>query len=202
VLKVGILILGAAWFCAACFGLKVVWTYDNTPGRASAPPRDWPSRSRIAPPSGASTLVFFAHPRCPCTRASVESLAEIASRCGKRLSIIAILYRPIGSAPDWDHADIRRSIEAIPGARVQSDEGGREAKLFHAATSGAAILFDGSGRLLFSGGITGARGHSMSGGGRDTVIQWALSGSAARGSAPVYGCSLFAREGAATEKRS
>jgi hypothetical protein len=73
---------------------------------------------------------------------------------------------------------------------LRIDEGGAEARRFGAATSGQALLYDAAGRLVFSGGITPARGHSGDSAGRDAIIRWVERGTAPQKSAFVFGCSL------------
>jgi hypothetical protein len=53
------------------------------------------------------------------------------------------------------------------------------------------MLYDGNGRLLFSGGITGARGHSGDNAGRSTVLSLLSRDTVDRAETPVFGCSLF-----------
>ena len=187
----GLTALGAVWFCAACVGLKMVWAYDSTPGVTAAPSPVWPAASCIPRPSGRATLVMFAHPRCPCTRASVEQLTELAARCGTKLSVNVVFYKPMKSCSDWSRTDSWRSAAAIPGSLIFSDEGGVEARRFRAKTSGQTMLYDESGRLLFSGGITGSRGHSETNPGSDAIASLLLTGKADATRTPVFGCSLI-----------
>jgi hypothetical protein len=81
---------------------------------------------------------------------------------------------------------------AIPGVPSVDDEGGVEAKRFGVATSGHVLLFDRAGRLLFSGGITPARGHEGDSLGRDALIERLAGTRTISGPAtsPVFGCPL------------
>jgi hypothetical protein len=71
------------------------------------------------------------------------------------------------------------------------DHDGVEARRFGAATSGQVILYDARGTLLFSGGITPARGHSGDSTGRDAILALLIDGSSEASETPVFGCSLF-----------
>jgi hypothetical protein len=71
------------------------------------------------------------------------------------------------------------------------DDEGAEANRFHAATSGQTLLYDADGRLLFSGGITGSRGHAGDNAGENAIVSWVNSGAAARTETSVFGCALF-----------
>ena len=58
------------------------------------------------------------------------------------------------------------------------------------------MFYDARGALLFSGGITGARGHAGDNAGRRAIVAL-LNRSPARSRATnVFGCSLFARKSA------
>jgi hypothetical protein len=146
-------ILPVAWVALVGFGLYVSFAYETTPSRAAASPTVWPAGTVIARNEHGATLVLFAHPACPCTRASLSELAEIA-RAVPATARIEIVFVLAGSLAD-------RSGELaseIPGAVVTIDTG-TEAARFGVATSGTVVVYDRDGRLQFSGGITGSRGH-------------------------------------------
>ena len=58
------------------------------------------------------------------------------------------------------------SAAEIPGVEVVSDEDDAQSAAFGAAVSGQTLLYDREGRLIFSGGITAARGHAGDNAGR------------------------------------
>ena len=82
-----------------------------------------------------------AHPHCPCTRASIESLARIMTRCRGLVTAHVAFCKPAGFPGDWEQTDLWRSAAAIPDVEVFCDEEGREARRFGAATSGCVLLF-------------------------------------------------------------
>jgi hypothetical protein len=53
------------------------------------------------------------------------------------------------------------------------------------------VLYNAAGALLFSGGITAARGHEGDNAGREMVLAHLAANDAGR-RAPVFGCPLFA----------
>ena len=71
------------------------------------------------------------------------------------------------------------------------DDNGVEARRFHAVTSGQTALYDIEGRLLFSGGITGSRGHSGDNAGRSAIVSLLNTGDAERTETSVFGCPLY-----------
>jgi hypothetical protein len=134
---------------------------------------------------------MLAHPRCSCTRASLNELAILMTRAAGRLSATVIFVRPDGTPPGWDDTDLRRTAAAIPGVHVLTDSAGLEASRFGAWTSGQVCYYDAAGRLAFSGGITAGRGHEGDNAGRSS-LEARLAGydSGPRHTA-VFGCSLF-----------
>jgi hypothetical protein len=77
---------------------------------------------------------------------------------------------------------------------VVSDSGGIEAGLFGAEASGATLLFDAQGGLLFSGGITASRGHAGENAGENAVVSLINGERAPLSRTFVFGCSFRARE--------
>ena len=64
------------WVAAVAFGGRVLFQYENTPGRVGALPPAWPA-AQIERATDRPTLVMLAHPHCPCTAASIGELAQI-----------------------------------------------------------------------------------------------------------------------------
>jgi hypothetical protein len=83
--------------------------------------------------------------------------------------------RPHGTPDGWDDTDLRRSAAEIPGVTVMSDLDEAEADLFSAQASGQTMLYDASGKLLFSGGITASRGHSGDNAGSSSIVSFVLA---------------------------
>lgn len=140
--------------------------------------------------AGQPTLVVFAHPRCPCSRASVGELALIMAKARGQVQARVWFYRPAGMPEDWAHTDLWHSASAIPGVSVAGDEGGAEAARFHATVSGQTLLYRGDGRRLFNGGITSARGHSGDNAGRSAVLALLQGHTFQAVETPVFGCAL------------
>jgi hypothetical protein len=184
-------VLVAIWLFCIAAGLEVLFNYENSPGREGPAVVDWPSTTRILRDSAHSTLIMFAHPQCPCTRASLGELNLLMTHCQGRVTAHVVFFKPEEFTADWTKTDLWRSAEAIPGVRVRVDEGGVESELFHAQTSGFTVLYDTQGRLLFRGGITSARGHSGDNAGRAALQALIRGDSADQTHTRVFGCSLL-----------
>ncbi len=186
-------LFGAVLTLAIVAGTGMLWRYSLTPGVAGTPPAVWPAQSRLARKAGALTLVMLVHPHCSCSRASLEELATLMAQAPGRLGASVIFLDPPGFDERWAKTDLWRSAMAIPGVSATIDHG-REAHLFGAATSGQTMLYGGDGRLLFSGGITAARGHYGDNAGTQAIAAL-LERPAGHGRGDrtaVYGCALFA----------
>jgi hypothetical protein len=178
------------WLGLVATGLAMVAAYDNRPGVSAEAPHSWPEASRLDRTDDRPTLVMVVHPRCDCSRASVAELAELMARATVRPRAYVAILKPRGLAEDWDVTGIRHAAMRIPGVKVIRDEGGGEARSFGAQTSGQTLLYDARGNLLFSGGITAARGHAGESVGRTAILSLLNHEPASARTSSVFGCSL------------
>ena len=173
-------------------GTFFLWGYENAPGVKSRPvPSVFPAESGIPKDGARPTLLMFAHPHCPCTRASLAELSRLMARARDRVAAHILFLKPAEVKGDWVQSDLWASAAAIPGVRVVADESGREAARFGAGTSGLTLLYGADGRLLFSGGITAARGHEGDNAGRNALTSLLTAGEGEGAETPVFGCQLF-----------
>jgi len=189
-------ILSAAvlgWLATVATGMAMLSAYANTPGAPAHAPSEWPVASTIARHAGTATLLVFAHPNCPCTRATLAELDRLLAHVDGGADVHVVLWQP--DAPDAASAETSLAdlAAAIPHVQVQWDARGREAARFGVATSGEVLLYDGNDRLRFAGGITGARGHEGDNAGSDALLLQLTAASEAAASSPVFGCGLGSR---------
>lgn len=188
------IVLGVVlWLSLVGGGMAVLSRHMATPGTAAQAPGDWPAASAFPPATDKATLLMWCHPRCPCTRATLEELAELAERTRATVDIQVNFIRPAGTSLGWVQGDLWRQAAAIPGVRVAVDEGS-EARLFGVRTSGQTLIFGKDRRLLFSGGLTSGRGHVGENDGLTAAIRQAEAGGGKLETTPVYGCALFTAE--------
>lgn len=174
-------------------GLALLWNYENAPGSAGAPPSEWPLDSGIHLATDRATLIMLTHPHCPCSRASMGELARLMAQAQGRVTAYALFVKREGTSDDWEKTDLWQSAASIPGVNIVVDDG-VEAERFHAETSGQTVLYDAEGHLLFSGGITGSRGHSGDNAGRSAIVSLLNSGEAEQAETSVFGCPLFSAD--------
>jgi hypothetical protein len=181
------------WLTAVTLGFVALGRYSTTPGEPTAASVQWPATSPLSrAPSGRFTLLLFAHPKCPCTRATMGELAILMARNMARVEAQVLFVRPPGVGPDWERTDLWDKAAKIPGVRVRADDGGVEAVRFGATTSGDVFLYDAGGGLRFAGGITASRGQAGDNAGRSAVEALLAGGSDATARTPTYGCRLLA----------
>ena len=137
---------------------------------------------------------MLAHPRCPCTRASVAELSVLMTRAEGRVDAHVLFVEPRGTQAGFARSALWDAAAAIPGVEVHLDPGGRTADLFGARTLGQVVLYAPDGHLLFAGGITSSRGHQGDNAGLDRVLSLLRGGNAERAESSVFGCGLFDKE--------
>ncbi|MET0791258.1 MAG: RedB protein [Polyangiaceae bacterium] len=181
----------AAWLLLIAAGVAALTEYSVRAGEQGITPAHWPAGSMITPIPGRDTLVMFVHPKCTCSRASLSELNEIMNAAdGGAVSAFVVFLHPRGAEAGWDQTDSWASAARLPNTTRLVDREGMEADRFGALVSGHTVLYDARGTLLFSGGVTGSRGHAGDNVGRRTVLQllaknWSLPERHA-----VFGCPL------------
>jgi hypothetical protein len=182
---------GVLWLLAVGAGFVVMFNYQNASGRVGLTPQHWPAGTRLTLDHAHNTLIMFAHPQCPCTRASLEELNRLLARSQGRVAAQVLFFKPGKFTDDWTRTGLWRSAAAIPGVTVHEDLDGAQARLFGAETSGYVLLYDTHGQLLFRGGITGDRGHAGDNAGENAVVSLLAGQNVNLKQTPVYGCSLL-----------
>jgi hypothetical protein len=181
-------ILTVAWVLAIAAGMAWMVRFDSTPGAPARAPANWPAQAGVAR-GGEYTLVMSAHPRCPCTRASLDELAIVMAASEKRMTARVLFFVPEDAPQEWWDTELWRTAAGIPDVTPVLDRGGTLQRVFGAETSGSVAVYDAVGRLQFNGGLTAARGQRGENPGRLTLISLIETGEAAR-MTPVFGCPL------------
>jgi hypothetical protein len=188
------------WGVLIVAGMAMLWRYKSTPGNAATAPELWPASSQIARAPGRATVVMFAHPKCACTRASIDELAALTTNVSSQADIHVMFFKPPATPEGWENSDTRRRASELRGVAVRTDADGSESKRFGAKTSGETLVYDAVGKLVYHGGITSARGHAGDNAGRRRITELIMQGKTDKGSAPTFGCGL--EETASEQSRS
>jgi hypothetical protein len=188
--------MGVLWFAACLAGIYAAMGYDYKPGGLGDARSGWPEGTTLEKRAGRPALLFFMHPRCGCTEASVRQLAKVAA--SRDAEVLVSCYVP-AEAPDrraWAEGPTLRALRQIPKARIRFDPDGAEARRFGAETSGTVLVYDPAGREIFRGGITDRRGGEADNPGIQRLARVLTAGRRAAGApTPVYGCPLTAPRG-------
>lgn len=178
-----------AWGTAVVSGFVAAERHAGTAGAAGRPVAEWPAGSTLTRDASRPTLLVFLHPRCPCSKATVEELSRLLARCGDRMRTEVVFATDPALGADWREGGTWQAVGELPGVLRHEDADGTQARLFGARTSGQALLFGADGATLFAGGLTAARGHAGDNPGEAAIRELVLHGRGAR-SAPVFGCAL------------
>jgi hypothetical protein len=180
--------IGILWIASIAYGICAVRGYESTPGATAAAPANWPIASGIPRKIGALQLVMFVHPKCSCTRASLEELSAVLTQLPGPVSAWIVIEDD--RAPPSTGRPVDPPIAHLAHVTTMYDSQGAEAHLFGAHTSGHIVLYDAEGTLQFSGGITGARGHVGDNWGLKRLIGAAKHPGRLATTHFVYGCPL------------
>lgn len=178
------------WLLAVGCGLYRMLAYEFEPGRAADAPARLPAAVRSELASGLPNLLMVVHPQCPCTQASLEELDRLLSRHPGQVQATCFFVWPRSQSQDWVRSDSWKQASRVPNLRMVLDVEGQRARLLGAYTSSQTYLYGRDDRLLFSGGITGSRGHA--GENSSSALLESLILEPQAGSVPahtqVYGC--------------
>ncbi|HVR83414.1 MAG TPA: RedB protein [Planctomycetota bacterium] len=164
--------------------------YDRQAGKEISVATEWPRTSALVHLPGQPTVILAAHPKCPCTEASLLALADLVARSPVPIRGYVLFLRPTDLASSWAHTELWDQASKIPGFLPLEDVDGREARLLGATTSGHVLYFDGQGSLRYSGGITSARGSRGESAGKNSLLALLTYGKTPLDRTPVFGCPL------------
>lgn len=185
------LVLFAVWSLLVAAGSGALSLYEFH-GRNPALATDrWPDNSVLSLDGTRPALVFFMHPRCPCTAASLAELDRVLSQQGDRFHAYAVVTVPPGADPRWEEGRNLDAARRLPNTTLIFDRGGALARRFGAVDSGTLLVFASGGSRLFAGGITASRGHEGESTGSEALLAIAAGDSPLQTESPVFGCSLL-----------
>ena len=179
-----------AWLLVCAAGFVLILNYQNAGMSVAHARNSWPAETRILLHRTRDSLIVFAHPKCPCTRATLGELNHLLAQCKRPVAVQVWFLKPAGFPDDWTRSDLWRMAAAIPSVSVHEDMDGIEARRFGAETSGAVLLYDTQGKLLFRGGITAGRGHMGENVGESAILSLLAGRKPGVAQTLVYGCSL------------
>jgi hypothetical protein len=194
------------WLAAVVWLFGQMMGYESQPAPAAVVAQSWPDQTAAQRISGKYSLVVFIHPHCPCSRATLDTISRLITHHEKVLSTTLFFVLPDDVSRDWAKTDLYQRAQELVSAGVKIDSAAIEANRFGGTTSGQALLYSPNGSLVFSGGLTDARGKFG-----ESASEWQINslllGDKAQGknlnvyldknlatsmakNLPVYGCAL------------
>jgi len=190
-LRSALALAGVLWAAGIGYGMHRLWAYSFEPPAVDPAPPVWPRDSRLTPDASLPTLLMFIHPRCPCTRASLEELERLVRYARGTVAVTVCLFAPAQRPAGWEQTDLWRRAAGIPDALLHRDLDAVEARRFRASVSGTVLLYGTDGRLRFAGGITNGRGHGGDSVGRTAILEILASRPPASDRVRVFGCPIY-----------
>ena len=179
------------WGACVLTGFAVLGAEQFTPAAIGTLATNFPQDSQLVLAADKPTLVLFLHPHCPCSRATLTELEKLQVQTQGKVDVTIVFTIPPKTPPGWEKGELLDRARAIPGAKVWLDENGEASRRFGVNGSGHTLLYAPTGQLLFSGGITAARGEEGDNPGETAVADLVLLGRADLNRTPVFGCQLL-----------
>lgn len=177
------------WLGSVVIALSVMFLYGAKAGKQAEAPPTWPNELERG---SEFTLALFAHPRCPCTKASLRQLERLMEKPNPKLKVYVIFVKPPNTEPDFHEAELWRLSQNLPVTTL-IDASGQLSEAFGAYTSGQTLLYNRQGKLEFAGGLTAWRGHEGDSIGLE-ALECSFAQQASVDSAEVYGCPLLSQD--------
>lgn len=185
----GVLFFVVTWTLCCATGLGVLARYGNTPGEAGAAEQNVSALNALALDADRPTVVMYVHPHCPCSVASLESLARLQSRFRDRFATRVVFCVPPGMDAAWHQTRLWDMAGRLPDCQRIVDTGGSLSMAAGAATSGTVAVYETDGQLRFWGGITPSRAHAGDSVGSDALAAY-LTGQTYENHTDIFGCPL------------
>ena len=173
-------------------GMSSLLEFSWQPGEEGTPPKEWPAELTSPVLDGQPLVMVFLHPKCPCSRATLDELSIAMNRVTARAQFIAVFEQPDQADKRWIETDIWNRAASITGLTRIIDIDSRLVKTFRVKTSGDTVVYSAEGKLLFHGGLTLGRDHRGENPGRVFVESLASDGTLLPCTSPVFGCPLCA----------
>ena len=181
------------WALAIGVGFAIVTDYSVRPSQPAQVLPHLPAETLSEAQKKRPTLLLFAHPQCPCTRASIAELARLLAHHRGQVNVQVLFYHPLTQPREWVEAELWQQAKKLPNV-VVSTVGELDLRRFGVSTSGQSLLYDAAGKFVFSGGITSARGHEGDNTGRSAISTYLQTGEIPTAQTPVFGCALTEAE--------
>jgi hypothetical protein len=192
----------AIWLLLVLVSMAAFLMYEGKPSYNAAALPMAPISEDVAEPKRMAKIFIALHPKCPCSRVTLDELLRIVDQCSQPAQFIILVYVPNLEPVSWIESSSTDLARSLPNSVVYIDRNGQDAANIGIHTSGGMVAYDADGNLCFSGGILQSRGFAGDNIGSRTLTQL-LYGKPTEHvvTTPVFGCSLItpAKSGIARE---
>jgi hypothetical protein len=171
-----------AWLLLLSAGLLWAAHYATTPGQHTM-------QELRKKGAGHPVLLVFVHPKCTCSKATIGELAKL--RPSLRDVEVRVIFNQYDKNEDWVKGELWQQASKIKNITLLPDIGGKLTADYGVKTSGHSFLFDESGKQIFSGGLTIARGHEGASAGAEFLKNWNKQKRQTSFFERVFGCEQF-----------
>ena len=184
------------WLALIVLGNKVLLEYNNKDIESNDHPLTWPNKSSIPFSTEKNNLVIFIHPKCPCSKASLNELNRLLSQYPDFFNSQAVFVKvdtnkEANSDDSLEQRSLWQKAKKISKLNTLVDGGGKEAKLFSVKSSGRVLIYNQDSKLIFAGGLTAARGMEGDNIGKKRIISYIKGTNIEFFTTPSFGCSLY-----------
>lgn len=157
--KIIISVIISIWVGSIIWSTKAMLIFQFTPGKMGKVFNDFPQKSKLVLDQTLPTLILFLHPKCTCSKASVEEIKIIKSSIKKEFKLIAVVQTASLKLTD-ELEKLKEELSTLPHSTIVNDSYSFETNLFSVKTSGQIYIYSSFGELIYTGGSTSSRGTS------------------------------------------
>lgn len=181
----------SAWLIACAAVLGILISYANAGGDQGGLPAGWTPAPELDAPDDRAMLLVFAHPKCPCTRATMSAIERLQRDVPGTFATRVVFYEPADANGSWRETDLWARAGKLVDAKAIADPQGLLTANAGAVVSGCVALFDVHGVLRFWGGLTPSRGHEGESLGMSTIRSILNGDETKHARASVFGCDII-----------
>ena len=183
---------GLLWMIGLVVGYFQLLAFSQKPGASGVASENLLPELRSWRAPGRSLVLVALHPRCSCSTATADELADLLGWTPEAFDLVLVSFVPMPEVGDWPKPKVPTPLERFH-PRIVADPNGRLAERLGAQTSGHVLVYDAADRLVFSGGVTPGRGHHGDTEGQRTLREFFAGRTNVAGSAVlarVFGCAI------------
>ena len=145
---------------------------------------------QFVPGAGQVRIVMALHPKCPCTRRSLDELQSLLGIAPEKTHCTFLVGLPSSKSKTWMDTDTVATASGLPNVDIITDQDSARAKSLGLSRSGESLVINDAGQVVFQSGITAGRSCKMRNPSSDAVSEFLLHGTCPAITTPMFGCPL------------